>query len=111
MRKILANHEDFRTEKTVLVCQKRATHAYFSPSSTVNLKGFGVKRNDTAENTLTSLFRDYKTLPDALDSVSVTTIRIYFRKARDYERAYAERHQAGKGFETAVKLYKLHRRV
>jgi hypothetical protein len=50
-------------------------------------------------------------LPQALDSVSVTSIRKYFRKARDYEKAYREGHAAGKEVENAVKRYKSHRRV
>ena len=43
-------------------------------------------------------------LPQALDSVSVTSIRKYFRKAHDYEKA-------GKEVENVVKRYKSHRRV
>ena len=45
-------------------------------------------------------------LDPALDSVTVDLIRKYFRKARDYERAYREGHKAGKAVEGAVKLYK-----
>ena len=36
-----------------------------------------------------------------LDSVSVDLIRKYFRKAREYERAYREGHQAGMEVEMA----------
>ena len=50
-------------------------------------------------------------LPDSLDSISVTTIRKYFRKARDYERAYGEGNKAGSGVDRAVKLYISHGRV
>ena len=50
-------------------------------------------------------------LPQALDSVSVTSIRKYFRKARDYERAYKEGHAEGKDIENAVKRYTSHRHV
>jgi hypothetical protein len=32
----------------------------------------------------------------ALDSVTLDNIRKYFCKARDYEKAYREGHQAGK---------------
>ena len=45
-----------------------------------------------------------------LDSVSVDLIRKYFRKAREYERAYREGHQAGMEVEMALKQYKSHRR-
>ena len=38
-------------------------------------------------------------------------IRKYFRKARDYEKAYREGLKAGREVEDAVKKYKSHRRV
>lgn len=50
-------------------------------------------------------------LPRSLDSVELTSIRKYFRKAREYERAYREGHAAGKSVENAVKMYKSHRRI
>ena len=43
-------------------------------------------------------------LPQALDSVSVTSIHKYFRKARDYEKAYHEGREAGKEVENAVSI-------
>ena len=46
----------------------------------------------------------------ASDSVSIDLIRKFFRKARDYERAYLEGLKAGKEVEEAVKKYKSHRR-
>ena len=50
-------------------------------------------------------------IPVALDSVAVDTIRKYFRKARDYEMAYREGHNAGNEVEQALKVYKSHRRI
>ena len=50
-------------------------------------------------------------LNPALDSVLVDLIRKYFRKAREYERAYREGIKAGRAIEEAVKIYKSHRRV
>ena len=50
-------------------------------------------------------------LNPALDSVTVELMRKFFRKAREYERAYLEGKKAGKEVESAVKLYKSHRRV
>ena len=47
----------------------------------------------------------------ALDSVNVELIRKYFRKVREYEKAYLEGKKAGKEVEAAVKVYKSHRRV
>ena len=38
-------------------------------------------------------------------------MRKYFRKVREYERAYLEGKKAGKEVEAAVKVYKSHRRV
>ena len=46
-----------------------------------------------------------------LDSVSLDTIRKYFRKVLDYEKAYIEEKKAGREVEQAVKVYKSHRRV
>ena len=50
-------------------------------------------------------------LDPALDSVSTDTIRKYFRKIEEYERAYKEGKKAGLEVEKAVKLYKSHHRV
>ena len=50
-----------------------------------------------------------KIINPGLDSVSSDTIRKYFRKASDYERAYIEGKAAGKEIEQAVKVYKSHR--
>jgi hypothetical protein len=52
-----------------------------------------------------------ETINPALDSVSVDLIRKFFRKVREYERAYVEGNKAGKEVEAAVKQYKSHRRV
>ncbi len=46
-----------------------------------------------------------------LNSVTLDNIRIFFRKVRDYERAYQEGHTAGKIVEKVVKKYKSHRRI
>ena len=52
-----------------------------------------------------------KIINPGLDSVSSDTIRKYFRKASDHERAYIEGKDAGKELEQAVKVYKSHRRI
>lgn len=117
MRKILANHDDFRTEKTILetfLSEKGHTclflpkfHCEFNPIQRV----WGEAKCYSRKHTKSTLPRLRNILPAAFDSVSVTTIRKYFRKSRDYERAYDEGYQAGTGVEKAVKLYKSHRRV
>ena len=43
-------------------------------------------------------------LNPALDSVTVDLMRKYFRKAREYERAYLKGKKSGKEVETAVKV-------
>lgn len=58
--------------------------------------------------TLTGLRRIIET---ALDSVTLDNIRKYFRKARDYERAYREYHQAREEVELGIKVYQSHRRI
>ena len=53
----------------------------------------------------------HQILNPALESVSTDLIRKFFRKARDYEKAYREGLKAGREIEDAVKKYKFHRRV
>ena len=52
-----------------------------------------------------------KTIVPALESVSTALIRKYFRRVREYHRAYREGKSGGSEVESAVKLYKSHRRV
>ena len=52
-----------------------------------------------------------KTINTALDSVSVELIRKFFRKSREYRRAYREGKQIGEEMKSTLKLYKSHRRV
>ena len=47
----------------------------------------------------------------ALETVNVTMIRKFFRKARDYMQAYRDGHRTGRAVEDAVKVYKSHRRI
>lgn len=51
-----------------------------------------------------------KSIRPALDSVPLSTIRKCFRKMRDYMKAYMEGKTAGVEVESAVKVYKSHRR-
>jgi len=52
-----------------------------------------------------------KTFPPSLDSVNVDMIRKYFRKVREYHRAYRDNIKEGKDMEKTLKLYKSHCRV
>ena len=117
MRKILSNHDDFRNEKTILerflinrghkVIMIPKFHCELNPIERV----WGQAKRYSRAYTNFTLPGLRRILPQALDSVSVTSIRKYFRKARDYEKAYREGHAAGKEVENAVKRYKSHRRV
>ena len=52
-----------------------------------------------------------KTIHPALNSVSIETIRKYFRKSREYMKAYREGITDGVKVVEALKTYKSHRRV
>ena len=52
-----------------------------------------------------------KIIDTALDSVSIELIRKYFRKVREYQRAYREGNALGKEMHNILKKYKSHRRV
>ena len=47
----------------------------------------------------------------ALESVGVELIRKYFRRVREYHRAYREGKSGGVEVESAIKTFKSHRRV
>ena len=51
------------------------------------------------------------TIIPALDSVTLDSIKKFFRKMRDYINAYKEDLTAGPELEKAVKKYKSHRKV
>jgi len=53
-----------------------------------------------------TLFGLRNIIEPGLDSVTIDTIRKYFRKARDYERGYCEGHTSGRMVEQAVKNFK-----
>ena len=117
MRVVLQNHDDFRTEKTVVehFLEDRGHRVYFLPKFHCELNAIErvwaqAKRYSQAYTNFT-LARLRQLIDPALDSVTVDMIRKYVRKARDYERAYREDHKAGKDVESAVKVYKSHRRV
>ena len=117
MRTVLANHEDFRTEKTLVehflhgenlkVTFLPKFHCELNPIERV----WGQAKVYTRMYTNFTLPRLRNTMHPALDSVTLELIRKYFRKVLDYEKAYLDGKKAGKELEQAVKVYKSHRRV
>ena len=117
MRTVLANHEDFRTEKTVVenYLIGRGHKVLFVPKFHCELnpieRVWGQAKVYTRTHTNYTLPRLRNIIRPGLDSVSLDLIRKYFRKVQDYETAYLEGKQAGKELEQAVKVYKSHRRI
>ena len=117
MQNILANHEDFKNEKTIIesFLTDKGHMALFLPKFHCELnpieRVWGEAKRYSRKYTNFTLQRLRNLLPDALDSVTTSMIRKYVRKGRDYERAYAEGHHAGSEVERAVRLYKSHCRV
>ena len=108
MRTILANHEDFFNEKTHVEHEvNRSLQCFFLPKFHCELNPIErvweqSKRywHTYTNSTLTKL---REILDPALDSVTVELMRKYFRKVREYEKAYLEGKKAGKEVEAAVK--------
>ena len=117
MRVVLSNHEDFRTEKTIvehyLVNRRHLVH--FMPKFHCELnpieRVWGQAKVYTRTHTNITLVRLRQIVGPALDSVQADLIRKYFRRVDEYERAYLEGKKAGKELEQAVKVYKSHRRI
>ena len=99
--------ESFLTDKGHVALFLPKFHCELNPIERV----WGEAKCYSRKYTNFTLQRLRNLLPDALDSVSTTTIRKYVRKARGYERAYAEGHHTGSEVERAVRLYKSHLRV
>ena len=117
MRIILANHNDFRSEKTIIesYLTGRGHAVHFIPKFHCEMnpieRVWGQAKRYTRTYTNFTLPGLRNIIAPALDSVTVDNIRKFFRKARDYEKAYREGHAAGKMVEQAVKKYKSHRRI
>ena len=117
MRTILKNHEDFKSEKTIVehYLLNLGHKVQFIPKFHCELnpieRVWGQAKTYTRMYTNFTLERLRQILHPALDSVSTDTIRKYFRKVQDYERAYREGKKAGLEVEQAIRKYKSHRRV
>ncbi len=117
MRIVLANHEDFRREKTIVehFLSNQGHTVLFVPKFHCELnpieRVWGQAKVYTQMYTNFTLHRLRVNVNPALDSVSTDLIRKYFRRVLEYERAYLEGKKAGKELEQAVKVYKSHRRI
>ena len=117
MRKELASYRDFKFEKTRVenILHKRGHRVLFIPKYHRELNQ--IERVWAAVKQFTRAHCNYtfiqleRTVGPALDSVDIDLIRKYFRKAREYMRAYREGHSAGPELLQAVKQYKSHQRV
>ena len=109
MRVILSNHNDFVNEKTIVehYIERRGHVAIFLPKFHCELnpieRVWGQSKRYCRAYTNFTLPELREILHPALDSVSVDLIRKYFRKVRDYARAYNEGVKAGREVEEAVK--------
>ena len=121
MRIILNCHDDFKNEKNALhtVLERRGHTAVFLPKFHCELNGIErvwghAKRYTRAQcdYTFNSL---RKTVPEALDSIPVQTVRNYLQRSRNYMFAYLQGSVPGSEMEKVVnkfgKEYKSHRRV
>ena len=117
MRIIMSNHDDFANEKTQVehYVISRGFQCHFLSKFHCELnpieRVWGQSKRYSRAHTNFTFAKLRETINPALDSVSVDLIRKFFRKVREYERAYLEGNKAGKEVEAAVKQYKSHRRV
>ncbi len=117
MAAVLSQHSDFKYEKPVVQrkIESRGHLCFFSPKFHCELKPieqcWGFSKRETRARCNYSITGLRKNIRPSLDGIPLQTIRKYFRKVRDYSRAYMEGNTAGKQVEKAVKLYKSHRRV
>ena len=117
MWKTLGEMRDFKYEKTKVetYIQAKGHRCLFLPKYHCELnpieRVWGHAKRHTRENCDYTFHGLERTISPALEAASTDLIRKYFRKARDYARAYREGHTAGPEVEKALKTYKSHRRV
>ena len=117
MRTILSCHDDFKNEKTIVehYLASKGLKGIFFPKFHCELNA--IERVWAQAKVYTRMHTNFtftrlRTIIDpGLDSVSTDLIRKFFRRVREYERAYLEGKKAGKELEKAVKVYKSHRRI
>ena len=117
MRLALQQMHDFKYEKTKLenLLVSYGYRGIFIPKFHCELNP--VERVWAQSKKYTCAHCDYSfkglvgTITPSLDSITLDSIRKFFRKTRDYIRAYKEGLTAGPELENAVKKYKSHRKV
>lgn len=116
MREVLGQQPDFVAEQSQVetVLKQRGHMVKFSPKFQFELQPielYWAHAKRKARTTCNySIIRLRKCIRPSLDSVPLSTIIKFFRKMRDYMRAYLEGNSAGLEVESAVKKYKSHRR-
>ena len=114
---VLGNHHDFKHENTALehVIKSKGHHCVYIPKFHCELnpieRVWGKAKQYTRSHCDYSFPGLEKTIHPGLDSVSIDTIRKYFRKAREYMKAYREGITDGVKVVEALKSYKSHCRV
>lgn len=117
MALVLGNHHDFKHEKTALehVIKSKGHYCVYIPKFHCELnpieRVWGKAKQYTRSHCDYSFAGLEKTIHPALNSVSIETIRKYFRKSREYMKAYREGITDGVKVVEALKTYKSHRRV
>ena len=117
MRLVLGAHTDFKYEKIALehFMQERGHRTIFFPKFHCELnpieRVWGEPKRYSRAHCDYSFASIERTIIPALKSVQVDTIQKYFRKCREYTQAYREGKSGGASVESAVHLYKSHRRV
>ena len=117
MRLALQQMHDFKYEKTKLesLLATNGYRGFFIPKFHCELNP--IERVWAQSKKYSRAHCDYSfkglegTIIPALDSVTLDSIRKFFRKMRDYINAYKEGLTAGPELEKAVKKYKSHRKV
>lgn len=122
MRQILANHADFKNERTRVerfLVEEKKHIAYFLPKFHCELNP--IERVWAQAKRYTKAYCNYslpslrKNVTPALESVSLESIQKHFRKVRHYMFAYLEGAAADSELQNTVKRYKKavlsHRRI
>lgn len=117
MIKILQEMRDFKFQKTRVeeLILKRGHRVMFIPKFHCEINP--IERVWCHAKRYTRTHCDYsfagleKIIDTALDSVTVEMMRKFYRKVREYHRAYREEVKVGKEMLKTLKVYKSHRRV
>ena len=113
MREILSNHEDFKTQKTIIEeqIQSRGHICVFFPKFHCKLNpiehNWCHAKKEARKYVNGSIVRLREVVPKSLDCVT-NDLNKFFRTCRDYEKAYRAGHTCS-DVEAAVKLCKSHR--